>query len=182
MITYYIVILKCMITTPLGPSRSRLLSDRTGGEAPDATATRRDHVRSLQRKGEEKKNRGFFLEKKGPKMCHFFVKKSDAFCVKKRTSFFSSKIAKSHFFQVLESPAYISANRVGNFFYIEKRQFFHKNLIKFPTHFPDRYLACQIFQGSKLLQHFCVQKSVQMLFKKVFTCCSQKCSKNETFS
>jgi hypothetical protein len=90
-----------------------------------------------------------------------------------------SKIAKSHFFSILESPAYISANRVGNFFYIEKRHFFYNYLIKFPTHFPDRYDEWQIFQGSKLLQRFCVQKSVICAFKKLFTFCSgfwyQKC-------
>jgi hypothetical protein len=123
----------------------------------------------------------FFLVKKSDiflvnKRCHFFgqksCKKSDAFCVKKRTPFFSSKIAEVHFFSVLESPAYISANRVGNFFYIEKRQFFHKISGKFPTHFPDRYVECQSFQDFELLQHFCVQKGVQKVFEKVFKFCS----------
>ena len=120
------------------------------------------------------------MEKNAKIKWHFFgqkcVKKSDTFCVKKVTSFFWSKIAEFHFFSFLESPAYISANRVGNFFYIEKRQFFHKNSGKFPTHFPDRYAECQSFQESKLLQHFCLQKRVQKLFifllKKVFKCCS----------
>jgi hypothetical protein len=93
----------------------------------------------------------------------FFFKKSDTFFVKKRTSFFSSKTAELHFFSVLESPAYISANRVGNFFYIEKLLFFHKISIKFPTHFPERYLERRLFKESKLLQHFGVQKSVKML-------------------
>jgi hypothetical protein len=58
----------------------------------------------------------------------FFVKKSDIFFPKKMApflskkprSFFGSKMAEVQFFSVLESPAYISANRIGNFFYIEK--------------------------------------------------------------
>jgi hypothetical protein len=79
------------------------------------------------------------------------------------TSFFPPKIADSHFFSFLESPAYISANRVGNFFYIENRPFFQNFFVKFPTHFPDRYVERQICEGSKLLQPFRVQKSVQML-------------------
>jgi hypothetical protein len=114
-----------------------------------------------------------FCQKKSQKKYCFSSKKSATFFVKKQTSFFSSKIAESHFFAFLESPAYISANRVGNFFHIEKRQFFHKNSVKFPTHFPDRYLERQSFQGSNFLQLFCPQKSVQML---IFLC-SQKCSK-----
>jgi hypothetical protein len=116
------------------------------------------------------------IEKKVIKNVIFRPKKSDTFLVKKQTPFFWSKIAESHFFAFLESPAYISANRVGNFFYIEKRQFFHKFSAKFPTHFPDRYLERQIFQEQKLLQLFCAQKSVQMLIffvlKKVFKCWS----------
>jgi hypothetical protein len=115
------------------------------------------------------------------KKCHFFVKKNDTFFDKKRTSFFSSKIAESHFFSVLESPAYISANRVGNFFYIEKRPFFQNYLIKFPTHFPDRYAERRSRRGPTLLQHFCAQKSVQklfiFLFKKMFKCWSFFCQK-----
>jgi hypothetical protein len=90
-------------------------------------------------------------KKKSQKKFHFLPKKVSPFLSKKVTHFFCSKIAKFHFFSVLESPAYISANRVGNFFYIEKRHFFHKNSIKFPTHFPDRYVECQYFQGPKLL-------------------------------
>jgi hypothetical protein len=117
----------------------------------------------------------FFGKKSGT----IFVKKSDTFCdkksvtfsVKKSDTFFWSKIAESHFFSVLDSPAYISANRVGNFFYIEKRPFFHKKSGKFPTHFPERYVERQFFQGSKLLQLFGAQKRVifcdQKVFKKV---------------
>ena len=117
-------------------------------------------------------NNHFSLKENVAKKVSFARQKSDTFFVKKRTSFFSSKIAESHFFSVLESPAYISANRVGNFFYIEKRPFFQKNSAKFPTHFPDRYVGCQIFQEVRLLEHFCVQNSVQknvhILF--IFSC------------
>jgi hypothetical protein len=120
--------------------------------------------------------RKIFVDKRSQKKCHFSSKKSVTFFDKKRTSFFSPKIAESHFFSFLESPAYISANRVRNFFYIEKRHFFHKNSGKFPTHFPDRYAERQSFQGSKLLQLLCAQKSVQkltfFLTKKLFKCWS----------
>jgi hypothetical protein len=109
----------------------------------------------------------FLAKKVAKKSGTFSVKKSDTFFAKKRTSFFWSKIAEFHFFSVLESPAYISANRVGNFFYIEKRVFFHNYSIKFPTHFPERYAERRSRQEPKLLQHFCVQKSV----KKVFNWC-----------
>jgi hypothetical protein len=68
-----------------------------------------------------------------------------------------------HFFSVLESPAYISANRVGNFFCIEKQHFFHKISGKFPTHFPDRYVERRSCRGSKLLHFLCAQKGVQMM-------------------
>ena len=108
------------------------------------------------------------MAKRVQKKCQFMERKSDTFFVQKRTSFFSPKIAESHFFSVSESPAYISANRVGNFFHIEKRTFFHKNSVKFPTHFPDMYAEYQKLRGSLLLQHFCVQNSVQKVFKKMF--------------
>jgi hypothetical protein len=88
------------------------------------------------------------------------------FLTKKRTSFFWPKIHEFHFFSVLESPAYISANRVGNFLYIEKRYFFPSFSIKFPTHFPDRYLGRQIFHESSKVPHFG--------YKKVTFCWSQK--------
>jgi hypothetical protein len=112
------------------------------------------------------------IVKRKSKKCHFSSKKSGAFFVKKLTYFFSPKIAESHFFSFLESPAYISANRVGNFFYIEKRPFFQKKFVKFPTHFPDRYVERQLFEGSQLLQLFRVQKSVQMLFFFIKKKCS----------
>ena len=94
----------------------------------------------------------------------FLDKKSDTFFVKKRTSFFWSKMSESHFFAVLESPAYITVNRVGNFFYIEKRLFFHNFSAKFPTHFPERYAECRSRRVPSFVHHFRVQKSVQTSF------------------
>jgi hypothetical protein len=115
-----------------------------------------------------KKLNTFLAKKSCQKKYHFFCQKTNIFFVKKRTSFFCPKIDESHFFSILESPAYISANRVGNFFYIEKRQFFQNYLIKFPTHFPERYVEWRTYQGARLLHHFCGQK----VFEKVFNFCS----------
>jgi hypothetical protein len=112
-------------------------------------------------------------------MTHFLSKKNDTFFVKKRTSFFWSKMTESHFFSILESPAYISANRVGNFFYIEKWHFFLIISGKFPTHFPERYAEWRFFKGPSycnFVEHFFDHKKV---VKKVFNFrsffCEKKC-------
>jgi hypothetical protein len=99
-------------------------------------------------------------------MTHFWFKKmtrfSNTFCASKKVVI----LALVHFFSVLDSPAYISVNRVGNFFYIEKGLFIQKIFGKFPTHFPDRYVGGQILTCSQMFAQKVTQKSSENVSKK----------------
>jgi hypothetical protein len=92
------------------------------------------------------------------------------FLSKKVTPFFVPRITEFHFYLGVESPAYISGNRVGNFFYIEKRYLFQKNSIKFMTRFPERYLERRIHLRCMIVQRFFMKESIQKnKFAKAFS-------------